>query len=155
MSDNLQLSRKDFYWKGEFTAMACPCEVLVATNDESLAQNILTTVQQEALRIEHKFSRYRDDNIVYRINNANGEPVEVDEETARLLDFADQCYQLSDGKFDITAGILRRAWTFDCSDRLPDPADITPLLQKVGWQKVTWQKPYIQMSTGMEIDFGE
>jgi FAD:protein FMN transferase len=41
----------------------------------------------------------------------------MDEETASLMNFASQCFDLSEGLFDITSGGLRRAWTFDSSDR--------------------------------------
>jgi hypothetical protein len=56
--------------------------------------------------VERKFSRYRDDNIVHRINTARGAPVAVDDETAALLDYAATCWRLSGGLFDITSGIL-------------------------------------------------
>jgi FAD:protein FMN transferase len=39
--------------------------------------------------------------------------LEVDEETASLNDLASQYVDLSKGLFDMTAGVLRRAWTFD------------------------------------------
>jgi DNA-binding response OmpR family regulator len=32
------------------------------------------------------------------------------EDKGHQLDFAGHCYQLSDGRFDITSGILRCAW---------------------------------------------
>ena len=65
--------------------MASPCEVLVESEFETQAHELCTLAQQEAMRIEQKFSRYRDDNIVYRINDSRGLPLQVDEETARLL----------------------------------------------------------------------
>ena len=69
--------------------MGSPCEVLVDSSDEQPAQAVASAVAACAWHIEQKFSRYRDDNIVARINRSAGEPVEVDEETAHLLDFAD------------------------------------------------------------------
>ena len=44
----------------------------------------------EARRIEAKFSRYRRGNVIDAINTAEGRTVIVDEETARLLDYAEQ-----------------------------------------------------------------
>ena len=73
------------------------------------------------LRIEHKFSRYREDSVVATINGAGDAGVELDSETAALIDYAAKCYELSEGRFDITSGVLRRAWRFDGSDRLPEP----------------------------------
>jgi len=149
-----QLEKKNHYWLGKFNCMASPCEVFVSTNDKSEAQQIINIAEVEARRIEKKFSRYAKDNIVYRINNSNGNILTVDEETALLLDYAEQCHQLSEGLFDITSGILRKAWRFDGSDNIPTQQDVTDILQYIGWHKITWKKPYLTLHPGMEIDFG-
>jgi len=128
--------------------------VLVDSSCEQQAQAVTSAVAACALRLEHKFSRYRDDNIVARINRAAGQPVVVDEETARLFDFAELAWRLSDGKFDITSGALRRAWKFDGGTRTPDAAEIRALLPLVGWSRVHWQRPVLTMLPGMEIDLG-
>ncbi|MGB5336105.1 MAG: FAD:protein FMN transferase, partial [Woeseiaceae bacterium] len=101
-----------------------------------------------------KFSRYLDGNIVSRVNSAAGTPVEVDEETAHLLDFGQTLYRLSDRRFDLTSGVLRRVWRFDGSDRVPSASDVQALLQLVGWYQVLWDSPLLQMPAGMEIDLG-
>jgi len=134
--------------------MACPCEVLVDTADEAAARRAGEVAAAEAWRVERNYSRYRDDNIVHVINTANGAAVDVDDETARLLDFAANAHDESDGLFDITSGVLRRAWRFDGSDRLPDPAVVRELLALVGWSKVRWRRPAFSMPAGMQIDLG-
>jgi len=133
--------------------MASPCEVLIECRNQAEAESLALLAQAEAMRIEQKFSRYRDDNIVYRINNGGGS-FEVDDETARLLDFANKCYYLSDGWFDITSGILRRAWNFSDTARVPTRAEIDPLLEKIGWHRIRWNPPVLSVPEGMEIDFG-
>jgi len=153
MSD-FQLIKEQGNWRGSFTAMASPCEVLMEVDDRSLAERILHTVSSEALRIEQKFSRYQNNNIVFTINNSSGKPVVVDDETARLIDFADELYQLSDGLFDITSGVLRKAWRFDGSDRIPEQKTVSSLLARVGWQKVKWKDSELKLKPGMEIDLG-
>ncbi len=141
-------------WTGRFFAMASPCEVLIDHEDRNLAKKIFQLAQEEALRVEQKFSRYRADNIVFQINNANGQSVQVDEETGTLLDFAAACYQMSDGRFDITSGLLRKVWHFDGSDAIPAPDAVDALLPLMGWEKVKWQRPFFTLPAGMEIDFG-
>ncbi len=133
--------------------MASPCEVLIECEQESEARQLSELAQQEALRIEKKFSRYRDDNIVHRINQG-GDDIQVDDETARLLDFAQHCYELSEGWFDITSGVLRRAWQFKPGARIPSQRQIDRLLPQVGWHKLRWNKPRLGMPENMEIDFG-
>lgn len=147
------------HWIGSYAAMASTCEIIIDTSEQELAQKVTQIAQQETLRIQQKFSRYQKDNLLWQINHANGAVINVDSETAHLLDFADQCFQLSDGYFDITSGCLRRAWTFDGSDKLPSAENVNALLPFVGWQKIHWQKnqgkiSQLQMPPGMEIDFG-
>ncbi len=134
--------------------MASPCEILVDDRDSRPARRLLEIAAAEAWRIEAKFSRYRADGAVHRINAANGVPVDVDDETARLLDFAAECHTLSAGLFDVTSGVLRRAWKFDGSDRLPPPERVAELLPLVGWHRVAWERPRLTLPEGMEIDLG-
>lgn len=148
------LRRGPDHWIGEFVAMACPCEVLIEAAPESLARRVLATVADCAWRIEEKFSRYRPDSIVQRINAGAGRPIEVDEETANLLDFAATLTHLSEGRFDVTSGVLRKAWTFDGGDRVPSQQRIEELLRLVGWSKVEWRRPTLTLRPGMQIDFG-
>ncbi len=149
-----EVSRAESHWLIGFSAMASPCEILVRCNNKSDAEDLASLSFAETRRIEQKFSRYRDDNIVFAINNSDGAAVEVDEEMARLLDYADQSYRLSDGRFDITSGVLRKAWRFDGSRAKPDSGLIESLLEKVGWDKVSWDGSKFRMWPGMEIDLG-
>ena len=150
----VELTRKHGYFAGRFAAMASPCEVLMDVDDEALAAALLRQAADEVTRIEAKFSRYRDDSIIHAIHCAAGKPFRVDEETARLLDYAAHCYRISDGLFDITSGILRRAWRFDGSDRVPSQRQIAALLPLIGWHKVRWKNPRVTLPAGMEIDLG-
>lgn len=134
--------------------MASPCEVRLDEEDEAVALAAGRAAEAEALRIEAQFSRYRSDSVVGRINAAAGDAVEVDEETVQLLNFADQCFSLSGGRFDITSGVLRRVWRFDGSDRLPSKADIQALMPLIGWDKASWTPPVLRLPAGMEIDLG-
>jgi len=134
--------------------MGCPCEVLVDTDDTSLASELAALAANEAWRIEDKFSRYLPDNVVAAINDSNGAPVEVDEETAGLLDFAEKLYELSEQRFDITSGALRRVWRFDGGNSTPNQSAIDAVMRNVGWHRLSWQRPFITLQPGMEIDLG-
>jgi thiamine biosynthesis lipoprotein len=144
----------DFGWTGYFEAMGGPCEVLIESTPRRAATAATKAVAAEAWRIEDKFSRYLSDNIVHRINTAGGKPVSVDDETARLLDFAATLYELSDGRFDITSGVLREVWHFDGSDRVPQPDKVAAMLERIGWDRVAWDPPVIALRAGMQIDLG-
>lgn len=140
----------------EFQAMGTACRIRLAGCGEPEARAAADAAIAEVRRIETKYSRYRDDSIVSRINAAagSGVPVEVDSETADLLDFADRLHAYSAGLFDITTGVLRQVWDFR-SGRVPDPAAVAAVLARVGWQHVRWQRPHIELTlAGMELDFG-
>jgi thiamine biosynthesis lipoprotein len=134
--------------------MSSPCEVLVDTDLREEAAEAFETAEHESRRIEEKFSRYREDNLIHAINHARGEPIDVDEETALLIDYAATCYETSDGMFDITSGVLRRIWSFDGGSRVPPDAMVREVLRIVGWSRVTWKSPTLTMPAGMEIDLG-
>jgi FAD:protein FMN transferase len=137
-----------------FSAMASSCELLLDTSDVHEAEELGRLAAAEAWRIEAKFSRYRADSIVSTINRSSGHEVLVDEETAALIEYAAQCHVLSEGRFDITSGVLRRCWKFDGSDRVPEPGAVAALLPLTGFEKVSWRPPRISLPAGMEIDFG-
>lgn len=110
----------------------------------------------EVFRIEDKYSRYQQGSLLSQINEVarSGGFIDVDSETAGLLDFAYVCHQKSDGLFDITSGVLRRAWDFS-SGRLPAQEAINPLLPCIGLSKVHWTSPCLNFPVpGMELDFG-
>jgi thiamine biosynthesis lipoprotein len=145
---------------GRFSVMASPCEILVdltgGDNPPTLdrVKTMMWAVYTEARRIEQKFSRYVTSNLVYQINNSKGNKIAVDDETGRLIDFAFQCYELSDGLFDITSGVLRKVWKFDGSDNIPQASQINPILKNIGLSQVIWRAPNLTLPQGMELDFG-
>jgi thiamine biosynthesis lipoprotein len=149
-----ELIKTDDFWKGSFMAMASPCDVLMEVEEKTLAQDILNAIADEVWRIEDKFSRYKNDNIIYQINHSSGEEIIVDDETSRLLDFANELFKISEGLFDITSGVLRTVWKFDGSDKVPDKKQIKKIVKKIGWQKVDRENNTIKLPEEMEIDLG-
>lgn len=139
----------------EFFAMAAPCSLMLDGQNEDAMRAAAAAAIGEVQRIENKFSRYTEDSVLSRINRAAGQDaVEVDAETAELLGFADQLWTLSGGLFDISSGVLRRAWDFK-SGRLPEVQVLQELLAKVGWQYVQRQGQQVRLILpGMELDFG-
>lgn len=144
------------YYRYEFKAMGTPCEIQLFAQSQLKAKHASAAAIADVQRLENLYSRYKADSFLSEINRtaALAGNIEVDDETASLLDYAVTCYEQSDGLFDITSGILRRAWKFD-QGALPDQSLIDELLNKVGWHKVAWNRPVLSFSVqGMEIDFG-
>jgi thiamine biosynthesis lipoprotein len=143
-------------WKQEFSALGSQCMVLLHAEDKADARAAAAAAMQEIARIEARYSRYRTDSELSRINGAAkaGASIEVDDETAGLIDYAFACYRKSDGLFDISSGPLRRAWDFS-SGRLPAGEAIAALLPRIGLDKVRWRSPLLRFSVpGMELDLG-
>jgi thiamine biosynthesis lipoprotein len=134
-----------------FKAMGSLCEIRLHADADAAA----LAGEGEVRRLESKYSRFRDDSVTTLVNRSAGNPagIDVDEETAALLDYAQTAHDLSGGLFDITSGVLRRAWDFK-SNRLPSNDQLQALLPLVGWTKVRWQRPHLVLPAGMEIDFG-
>ena len=101
----------------------------------------------DVLRIEAKFTRYRDDSVTSAINRAAGAgAVAIDAETVALLRYADQCHALSGGRFDLTSGVLRRAWDFKRRPPLvPTDDEIAAARDLVGWDRVEWNDRSIRL----------
>ncbi len=136
--------------------MGSPCEVQLYASTLAEAEQVAALAVAEVERLEALYSRYREDSLLSAINRtaAVGGSVTVDAETAGLLDYAAACHAQSGGLFDITSGILRRAWRFDRGE-LPDPSQIEALLNRVGWDRLRWISPVLEFPMpGMEIDFG-
>jgi thiamine biosynthesis lipoprotein len=139
-----------------FSAMGTACLLHLYTVDHDSAATVAHAAIAEVQRIEERYSRYREDSFLSRINRVaeQGGTLAVDEETAGLVEYAFACHRKSGGLFDITSGILRRAWDFS-SARLPEQRVIDALLPLVGLDKVGWELQNLIFSTpGMELDFG-
>ena len=104
-------------------------------------------------RIEHKYSRYRDDSILSRINNNAGQPTPIDAETHWLLNYAAVCYEQSDGLFDISSGVLRQAWDFR-KNLIPSADALASLLPRIGFGAVKLSDHELLMPPDMELDLG-
>lgn len=130
-------------------------EIVLAGLGDKESKALAALGMEEVARIERKYSRYRLESVVSRIDAAAGLGwSECDEETTALLDYADAVYQSSGGVFDVTSGVLRRAWNFERAEA-PSPEVLRPLLRLVGWQRVERKGSAIRLPVkGMQLDFG-
>lgn len=148
----------DFY-ELDFQAMGTSCSISIYAESSDGAREKCEPVVADVARLEAKYSRYLSDSFLSLINLAakQGHSIEVDGETASLLDYAQTCHVESKGMFDITSGPLRRAWNFQPEGQtaVPDADLLETLLERVGWQKLDWHTPKLAFTIpGMELDFG-
>lgn len=139
-----------------FHAMGSACELHLLHGDEQQLHRGVELAVAEVRRIEHKYSRYRPDSLLSRASElaGTGLPLPVDPESAQLLNYSASLYEASGGLFDVSSGVLRRAWDFR-QRRLPPPAKLRDCLALVGWDKVHWDGHELYLPLpGMELDFG-
>ena len=143
-------------YRHAFHAMGSRCEMRLYAESDDEGATIARLAAADVQRLDAKYSSYRDDSVTAVINRvgAAGGAIEVDAETAGLLDYGDTCFEQSEGLFDLTSGVLREAWGAH-RKTLPDAMMLERLLECVGWDKLLWSRPRLEFGVrGMALDFG-
>lgn len=135
--------------------MGCPCETQLYAPSQAQASHVFGLIQADVRRLEARYSRYIEGNLLFDINQAalRGGFITMDAETSALMDYAHTCFEQSHGLFDVTSGLLRKVWTKGRTD-LPTKAELAPVLERIGWNKVERNQDALQFLSGMEIDLG-
>lgn len=140
-----------------FKAMGTNCSVRFRLEDDRASLEFAAGALKWVEAFESKFSRFRPDSVVSAINRgAGGSWVDVDEETGRMLDLADQVYQQSDGAVDATMLPLLRVWNWkEAHTDLPSKPAVKAALDLTGWHKVERRGSAVRLPVaGMGLDFG-
>lgn len=108
---------------------------------------------------EGLLSKTREGSDIYRINHAQGEWVEIQKDTAEVLEIALEYGKLSMGCFDITIGTVNDLWDFKAEiPSLPDDAQLQQAVERVDYRQVELAekdgKYYCRLPAGMQIDLG-
>ena len=105
-----------------WAALGTTCEIQFACADEVLARHFESEAVAWVAAFEARYSRFRPDSLVGRINAAAGQAwVEVDEEMDGFLDFCASLHALSRGTLDVTATPVLRLWDYKAPvPRIPD-----------------------------------
>lgn len=157
-TDKIKFEIKGSLLKGHFSAMACPCLIMLEHEDISIDPQFfkdhIRQMADEVWRIEKKYSRYLINSPLSEINNSAGHYVNIDQETYQLLHVSDVLWEESGGMFDISSGIFRKIWNFKNQDNIPTPQEIEEVLSFVGWKKIQFDQQKVRLNEGMQIDFG-
>ena len=140
-----------------WTALGTTCEVQFACADDALAARFETGAVAWVADFEARYSRFRPDSVIGRINAAAGrEWVEIDAEMEQLLDFCASVHFLTQGTLDVTATPVLRLWDYKAAaPRVPTDAEVAAALRLVGWAKVQRAPGRVFLSEpGMALDFG-
>lgn len=92
---------------------------------------------------------------IYRANHGGGDAVSLSEETRLLLAEALALCGDTGGALDVTVYPVVRAWGFTTGDyRVPEEAELSGLLEKVGYAQVALDGSRLTLPEGVELDLG-
>ncbi|MFK7769840.1 MAG: FAD:protein FMN transferase [Mariniblastus sp.] len=137
-----------------------PFSVIVSQYPESITKEILSTRVNGALeRVNQLMSTYIPTSDVSRFNNSKStEFVDVDLETAKVVNRSIEISNVTNGAFDITVGPAVNLWNFGPGKtkfKLPSEDSIAETKKIIGYQKleVRLDPPAIKKSEpGLKID---
>ncbi len=141
----------------EFRALGTNCSLKFRHEDERTSLEFAARALGWLQDFEAKFSRYRPDSMISRINRGAGlDWVATDPELEHLLDLAEDIWRRSDGILDPTLLPLQRIWDWKTVHlRLPETADVKRALALTGWRKVERRPGAVRLpEAGMGLDFG-
>jgi len=140
-----------------WSALGTYCEVQYVCPDDATERAFETEAVNWVAAFEAKYSRFRPDSLISRINSEAGRSwVEIDPEMEQFLDLSGSLYQLSQGVLDITALPLMRLWDYRTpTPRIPSEAEIAATKRLVGWEKIQRAPGRVRLpEAGMALDFG-
>jgi len=116
-------------------ALGTRCEVQYAATSETQAKAFEAAAVGWVAAFEAKYSRFRPDSWLSRINAAAGRaPVAIDAEMEQLLALCDRLHFMTQGVLDPTALPLLRLWDYKAADPVsrPTPRSPTPAGSSAG-----------------------
>jgi thiamine biosynthesis lipoprotein len=146
-------------YEASATIMGSVYRVAVYGENRGTLASAVQAAFDEARRLDHLLSNYREDSELSRINRlaADG-PVEISKEMADLLERCLEYSRASEGAFDITVGPLMKVWGFYRGEgKLPGRWTLWRTLRNVGYQnleldlegsRVRFRRPGVELDPG-------
>ncbi|MDR2903915.1 MAG: FAD:protein FMN transferase [Clostridiales bacterium] len=122
------------------------------------AQRILSEAVALCERYEALFSKTVPGSDIYRLNHAENQFIDVDDDTLLLLQKSIAYSALSGGAFDTTIGAAIDLWEFDAEKEnpaLPPPEALEKAVASAGYQQIEFDGSAVRLSKpGAAIDLG-
>ena len=110
---------------------------------------------EECGRYEQMLSRTIEGSDVWRINHADGNPVEVSDDTIAILRCALDIAQRTNGAFDVTIAPVSTLWNFSAGEAvIPDADEIAKAAELVDYTRLVIDGNTVTLPDGMMIDLG-
>jgi len=146
-------------YEASHEAMGTVFAVVVYGQDRDYLAEVVNQVFEEVDRLDGQMSNYKPESELSVINReAAQREVTVEPRLFRLIQYSVQASQESGGDFDITVGPLMKLWGFFRGQgRLPSPAQIAPVLKRIGYRHVHLDAARRTIhfdQSGVELDLG-
>ena len=146
----------------QWPVMDTVASVSVPTADAASLPDRRDVVQPVFADIERRFSVFRPDSDLARLNAAAGQPdgAALSPDVASVMEYALRLSAESGGAFDPTVGPLMAVWGFRGGSirKVPSPDDLAAARSQVGWTNVTHAaadpRRFILPRAGMRLDLG-
>ena len=120
-------------------SMGSEVHVTAWTADEPAALAAFEAVFDEFDRLDALMSVWKEGSEIEQLNRAAGEkPVPISRDVLDVLSMARQTSEWTEGKFDVTFGVLSGLWKFDhdLDGNIPARADVLDRLPLIDYQKL-------------------
>ena len=105
---------------------------------DSSDEQVLDGLKKLCKKYDTMFSTTNENSELYKLNHANGSPVTVSGETARLIREGIHYSELSDGAFDLTIEPVSALWDFKADNpEVPSPDAIAEAVSHVDYTKIS------------------
>lgn len=97
---------------------------IYAYNGKEKPEDIINETFELCEYYEGLFSRTIEGSDIYKINNSNGAPVNVDDSTIEIIKKSIEYSEITNGEFDITVGPISSLWNFTDGNNIVPASDI-------------------------------
>lgn len=120
--------------------MGTTYQVKLVPGEQSVSDDFGQRIQARLDSLNQTFTTYRQDSELMLLNRSpENQAYAVSSDMVRVLEVAQEVYQLTSGAFDPTVGALVNLWGFgpdNTGDRIPSEAEIATELALVGFSKL-------------------
>lgn len=132
------------------------CQIDIYDMSEDEASGIIDEAFKLCTHYEDLLSKTVEESDIYKINEAGGSAVLVDDDTIDVLKKGIYYSSLYEGKFDIAVGRLTALWDFHTENpKLPSKADVADAVKHVNYKDISIQGNEVRLlDPEMQIDLG-
>ena len=149
-------SGADFF-QTDGVAFGTPCRILFSASSFAIAKGFRDKVSDWVVSYESRYSRFREDSIICRINAMAGvAPVEIDSELISIFKLCDWLHWTTRGLFDPTMLPLLQLWDYHTeTPDIPAPEAVAAARERVSWKSVQREENRVFLpEKGMALDIG-